>query len=163
MPLILLVDDHPAVRHAMSLLLTVEAVATCREADDRAHALESVQRERPDLALVDVTLGDDDGLDLVAELHALGIPVLVLSLHEGPVYVKRALAAGARGYLTKREAPHDLVRAIRDVLLGWVLISPRAADRLPAQSAAVGGWADPHHSGKEANPGSSTGSLPSGR
>ena len=67
----------------------------------------------------------------MTDLHALGIPVLVCSTHEEPEYVRRALAAGARGYITKREAPRDLARAVRDVLRGWMLVSPRAADDLP--------------------------------
>ena len=78
-------------------------------------------------------MGERDGMVLLAELQALDVPVLVWLLREEPTYVKRALAAGARGYITKREAPQDLVRAIRDVLRGGVLIGPRAAEQLPEE------------------------------
>ena len=79
---------------------------------------------------MDLSPGTDDVLQLVADLCARNIPVLVCSMHEDAVHVRRALAAGARGYITKREAPRDLARAVRDVMEGWMLISPRAADGL---------------------------------
>ena len=127
---ILLVDDHAAVRHGLALVLTEEGVGECREAAGREEALAAVSSERPDLALVDLSPGTDDVLQLVADLCARNIPVLVCSMHEDAVPVRRALAAGARGYITKREAPRDLARAVRDVMEGWMLISPRAADGL---------------------------------
>lgn len=82
------------------------------------------------MALVDISSADEQALELVAELCALEIPVLVCSMHEDPGYVRRALAAGVRGYITKREAPSELVRAVRDTLKGWMVVSPRAADGL---------------------------------
>ena len=80
--------------------------------------------------LVDLSPVMEDALQLVTELRARNIPVLVCSMHEEPSYIRRALAAGARGYITKREAPRELARAVRDVLEGWMLISPRAAEKL---------------------------------
>ncbi|MCC6861924.1 MAG: response regulator transcription factor [Bryobacterales bacterium] len=127
---ILLVDDHAALRHGLALVLTEEGVGECREAGGREEALGAASSERPDLALVDLSPGTDDALELVADLRARNIPVLVCSMHEDAVYVRRALAAGARGYITKREAPRDLARAVRDVMEGWMLISPRAAEGL---------------------------------
>ncbi len=127
---ILLVDDHPAVRHGLALVLAAEGVGDCREAAGREEALDAATREPPDMALVDLSPGTEDALDLVAELCARNIPVLVCSMHEEPGFVRRALAAGARGYITKREAPRELARAVRDVLEGWMLISPRAAEGL---------------------------------
>lgn len=129
-PRILLVDDHPAVRHGLALVLAEEGAGDCREAAGREEALEAIGREPPDVALVDLSLDSGDALALIAELCARDIPVLVCSMHEAPGYVRRALAAGARGYITKREAPRELARAVRDVLEGWMLISPRAADGL---------------------------------
>ncbi len=127
---ILLVDDHAAVRHELALVLTKEGVGECREAAGRDEALTAASSERPDLALVDLSPGTDAALELVADLCARNIPVLVCSMHEDTVHVRRALAAGARGYITKREAPRDLARAVRDVMEGWMLISPRAAEGL---------------------------------
>jgi len=129
-PRILLVDDHAAVRHGLALVLADEGVGDCDEAASREEALDAAGSEPPDVALVDLSLANDDALELVAELCARNIPVLVCSMHEEPGYVRRALAAGARGYITKREAPRDLARAVRDVLEGWMLISPRAAEGL---------------------------------
>jgi len=82
------------------------------------------------LALVDLSPGTEESLYLVAVLFARNIPVLVCSMHEESGYVRRVLSAGARGYITEREAPRDLVRAVRDVLEGWTLVSPRAAEGL---------------------------------
>jgi DNA-binding NarL/FixJ family response regulator len=129
-PHILLVDDHIAVRRGLALVLTEEGVGECREAAGREEALQDAGREPPDVALVDLSPGTDDALQLVAELSARNIPVLVCSTHEEPGYVRRALAAGARGYITKREAPREVARVVRDVLQGWMLISPRAAEGL---------------------------------
>jgi DNA-binding NarL/FixJ family response regulator len=129
-PHILLVDDHAAIRHELALVLMEEGIGECREASGRDEALDAATREWPDLALVDISLGADDALQLVTELCAHNVPVLVCSTHEEPGYVRRALAAGARGYITKREVPQKLARAVREVLEGWMLISPRAAEGL---------------------------------
>lgn len=129
-PNILLVDDHAAIRHGLARVLAEEGVGDCREATGREEALDAVTSEPPDMALVDLSPGTEEALQLVAELCERNIPVLVCSMHEEPRYVRRALAAGARGYITKREAPRELARAVRDVLEGWMLISPRAAEGL---------------------------------
>ena len=127
---ILLVDDHVNLREGLALMLAQEGVGRCSQAGGPQEALEAARRELPDLALVDLSPGTEEALNLVAELSARNIPVLVCSMHEESGYVRRALAAGARGYITKREAPRDLVRAVRAVLEGWTLLSPRAAERL---------------------------------
>jgi DNA-binding NarL/FixJ family response regulator len=127
---ILLVDDHTAVRHGLAQVLTEEGIGDCREAAGREQALEAAGRESPDVALVDLSPGTDDALQLVAQLSSRNIPVLVCSMHEEASYVRRALAAGARGYITKREAPQELAHAVRDILDGWTLISPRATEGL---------------------------------
>jgi two-component system invasion response regulator UvrY len=129
-PHILLVDDHAAVRHELAIVLTEEGIGECREAAGWDEALAAAAGELPDLALVDLWPGTDDALKLVAELCARNIPVLICSTHEEPGHVRRALTAGARGYITKREAPRELARAVRDVLDGWMLVSPRAAEGL---------------------------------
>ncbi len=110
---ILLVDDHTALPHGLALVPTEEGVGECREAGGREEALAAASSERPDLALVDLSPGTDDALELVADFCARNIPVLVCSMHEDAVYVRRALAAGARVYITKREAPRDLARGPR--------------------------------------------------
>ncbi|MCE5309105.1 MAG: response regulator transcription factor [Acidobacteriales bacterium] len=124
-PRILLVDDHSAVRHALALVLAEEGIVDCRESEGRQEALDIAERELPDLALVDLSI--DGALELVEDLTGRKIPVLVCSMREDPECVRRAMAAGARGYITKSEAPQELAHAVRDVLVGWMLISPRAA------------------------------------
>jgi len=101
---ILLVDDHAAVRHGLALVLTEEGVGECREAAGREEALSAASSERPDLALVDLSPGTDDVLELVADLCARNIPVLVCSMHEDALHVRRALAAGGRGLEVARVA-----------------------------------------------------------
>ena len=127
---ILLVDDHAAVRQGLALVLAEEGAGDCIEAAGWADALAAASRQPPDIALVYLSPATEDTLQLISELCVRDIPVLVCSMHEEPSYVRRALAAGARGYITKREAPRELTRAVRDVLDGWMLISPRAAEGL---------------------------------
>lgn len=127
---ILLVDDNAAIRHGLALMLTEEGVGECREAADTTEALEAATREQPDVALVDLSPDTEAALQLIAQFCSRNIPVLVCSMRENPSYVRQALAAGACGYITKSEAPRELTRAVCDVLEGWMLISPRAAEGL---------------------------------
>lgn len=127
---ILVVDAHPAVRQGLVLMLEAEGLGECSEAGGRTEALEAVDRSAPDLALVGLSMESGDGLALVAGLRERRVPVLVFTRRETPAHVKRALTAGARGYVTKDEAPSWLARAVRDVLAGWIVISPGAAEGL---------------------------------
>jgi DNA-binding NarL/FixJ family response regulator len=131
-PRILVVDDHPAVRQGLALVLEEEGVAECCEAGGREEALHVARRKSPDMALVDLNLGDEDAMALLTELRQMRIPVLVCSMNETPSQVKRAMAAGARGYITKGEV-REIARAVRSVLDGWMLISPCAAEGLQEQ------------------------------
>ena len=93
--LVLLVDDHAAVRHGLALVLAEEGVGECREAGGREEALQALDAAGvgpPDAALVDLSPRTDDALQLVAELCARNIPVLVCSMHDEPSYVRRAPA-----------------------------------------------------------------------
>ena len=80
--------------------------------------------------MVELALGDESGFDLIRKLRARGLAVLVYSMHEGPNAIRRALDAGAGGYVTKREAAESLATAIRAVLAGSCYLSPRAAAAL---------------------------------
>ncbi|HEY3267823.1 MAG TPA: response regulator transcription factor [Armatimonadota bacterium] len=132
---ILLVDDHPAVRQGLALLLAPEGIVVHAEANGRADAMAMVEEGLLDLALVDLSLGGEDGLTLVAELHGRGVPTLVYSMHEDPQHVHGAFAAGALGYVTKREVHRVLVDAIRDVAQGRRFVSPNAALALASRAA----------------------------
>jgi DNA-binding NarL/FixJ family response regulator len=125
---VLLVDDHPLVRDGLAQLIRGEADMTvCGEAASAEQALEAVIRLDPDLAIVDITLGGVNGIELIKNLKAVRplIPVLVLSMHDESHYAERALRAGASGYVMKREARDRIMEAIRTVLSGGDYVSER--------------------------------------
>jgi DNA-binding NarL/FixJ family response regulator len=132
---VLIVDDHPLVREGLALLLEEEGFAPCCQAEGGAHVAACLGAFSPDLAMVDLSLGDESGLALITELRARGVPVLVYSMHEDPSHVERAFAADAQGYVTKREVSKTLVQAIRAVLAGRRFVSPRAAQGLAGRLA----------------------------
>ena len=129
----LAVDDHPAVREGLALLLSnapdidlVEAV------DSGAVALESIDEHRPDIVIVDVRLGDMDGVAVVREIadRAPEVKTVVFSAYGDRGLLSDALAAGARGYVLKGSPPDDLVRAIRMVVAGEAFVDPSLAPTL---------------------------------
>ena len=115
---ILLVDDHPAIRHGLALLLASKGMDVCAEAGGHASALARLKEHHPGLAIVDLSLNGEDGLALVADLHQRNIPVLVYSMHNDAPRVQSAFAAGALGYVTKQELDGVLLKAIREVAQG---------------------------------------------
>ncbi|MBZ5581642.1 MAG: response regulator transcription factor [Acidobacteriia bacterium] len=124
---ILLVDDHPAVRHGLALLLASEGMEVCGEAARRNAALAQIAKIQPDMAIVDLSLDGEDGVTLIDDLRQRHIPVLAYSMHNDPTHVAGAFAAGALGYVTKRELDSVLMRAIRAVAAGRRFVSADAA------------------------------------
>jgi DNA-binding NarL/FixJ family response regulator len=123
---IFLVDDHPLVRESLTGLIHQSAdLAVCGEAADAQSALEKIGRAKPDLAIVDISLGADSGIDLIRSLREQfpEVQAIVLSMHDERVYAERAMRAGARGYIMKRESTGKIVDAIRQVLLGNLYLS----------------------------------------
>ncbi len=131
-PRIFLADDHPAVREGLTLRLLQEGFVVCGEAENRATLLETIDASKADIALVDLTLCGENGLDLIDELRARAIPVLVYSMHEDAETVRLALGRGAQGYVAKRETSVELVAGVRRVLAGQPYLSPRVAAALAA-------------------------------
>ena len=129
-PRIFLVDDHPLVRAALAQLLAGAGFVPDGQAGTPAEALVHPALATSRLAVVDLALGEESGFDLIRKLRARGLAVLVYSMHEGPNAIRRALDAGAGGYVTKREAAESLATAIRAVLAGSCYLSPRAAAAL---------------------------------
>jgi DNA-binding NarL/FixJ family response regulator len=127
---VLLVDDHPAVREGLALLLAPEGIEVCAEAGSRADALAGLARFQPDIAIVDLSLDGEDGLILINDLHKHSVPALVYSMHNDSARIRGAIAACALGYVTKREVHDVLVRAIREVAAGRRFFSPVAAAAL---------------------------------
>src|SRR5579864_4613560 len=118
---ILLVDDHPVVRDGFAEVINREADLTvCAVAEDRAGALQAVETSRPGLVVIDLTLKNSSGLELIKDLQARHpkLLILVVSMHNKNLYAERVLRAGARGYITKQQATHDILKAIRRVLSG---------------------------------------------
>ena len=135
---ILLVDDHPLVRERLKELIEREPdLVVCGEAADHQEALQSVKASPPDLVILDLTLRDSHGLDLLKDLHVQypDIAVLVLSMHDESLYAERAIRAGARGYITKQEATRNVMKAIRTVLSGNIYLSDARVAELTAKMA----------------------------
>lgn len=118
------------VRQGLAAVLTQAGLMVCGEASDCCETLQLPQLASADLAIVDLALGEDNGLDLITALRNRGVHVLVYSMHEETSQVTAALAAGAGGYVTKREVALHLVEAVCEVLAGRLYISPRAAASL---------------------------------
>jgi DNA-binding NarL/FixJ family response regulator len=136
---VLIVDDHPAVRFGLRLLLEREGLTVVGEADSLEAARQMAATSRPDLAIVDLSLGDEDGLELLAELGRgePGLALLVYSMHEDVEHIQRALGAGARGYFAKRESAAQLGEGLRSILAGAVYLSPRIARALAEAPATT--------------------------
>jgi DNA-binding NarL/FixJ family response regulator len=123
---IFLVDDHPLVREWLTNLIHQQPdLVVCGEAEAAADAFEGVVKTKPDVAIVDISLKSGSGIELIKNLQKLQPPVLVivLSMHEENLYAERALRAGARAYLMKRETAKKVIAAIRQVLQGRLYLS----------------------------------------
>ena len=118
---ILVIDDHEVVRRGVKQILEENFLyVEVGEAETSQKAIAAVQREPWDLGIVDISLPDQSGLELLSELHrtAPRLPLMVLSLHTEEQYAVRAFRAGAMAYLTKQTVPEELVRAVKQVLTG---------------------------------------------
>lgn len=142
---ILLVDDHPLMRRGQADLLSREQdLMVCGEAGTAREAMEAIAKLKPDLVLVDMTLPDKDGLELIKDIQALhpGLPVLAMSMQDESLYAARVLRAGGRGYVMKGEGSDaQLATAIRTVLSGQIAVSPRMAAKILESVAAPSGKA----------------------
>jgi len=132
-PNFIVVDDHPLYRHGVTMLIGQELRLECAgEAGTLSEALELLERTRPRLAIVDISLQGQSGLDLMRAIKG-DYPdtlVLVVSMHEENLYGERALKAGARGYVMKHESPTVLVSAVREVLEGKIAVSEALRERM---------------------------------
>ncbi|WP_300160884.1 response regulator transcription factor [Solidesulfovibrio sp.] len=123
---IFLIDDHPAMRNGLSLLLRQVGHTVCGEAGCRQELLDRLDGSGAAVALVDLSLAEESGLDLIDDLAARGIPALIYSMHEDRGTIERAFARGARGYVAKREVADVLLTAIEAVAAGERYASPGA-------------------------------------
>jgi len=130
---VLVVEDHPIVRHGLKMLIQNQPdLAVVGGAESIADGVEQAAQLRPQVVVVDLTLPDGSGLDLIQKLHAEqpALPILALSMHDELSYGERALRAGAKGYVMKREAMDKLLTAIRSVLAGNMFLSEKLAAHL---------------------------------
>lgn len=138
---ILLVDDHPLVRERLGDVINREKeLVVCGEAEERHQAIELISRTPPDLAIIDITLKNSDGLELIKDIHARWpkLPMLVVSMHDETLYAERVLRAGARGYITKQEATRNILLAIRRILNGHIYLNERVATQILTRIASSG-------------------------
>jgi len=147
---ILVVDDHPIVREGIVRLVSQQKnLVCCGQAGTVAETQTAVERLKPDLVILDLRLRGADGLDLIKSLKSQfgELRILVLSQYEAPMYVERALRAGAQGYVVKEQGADELVQAIRTVLAGDVYLARGMASMLlhklvgPAAQMSSGGVA----------------------
>ena len=144
---VLLADDHTVVRRGLKQILAeTEDIRTEGEVDSGADVLRAVRRKKYDIVLLDITLPDQNGLEVLGQLRAAhpNLPVLMLSVHPEEQYAVRALKTGAAGYLTKDSAPEEMVAAIRKVYRGGKYVSAALAERLAGLLGAQEGT--PHES-----------------
>ncbi len=131
---VLVVDDHPLFRKGVVQLLSDEAdLIVVAEASNSNEALGAIRKHRLDLAVVDIGLENGaNGIELTKSIRAEKpkLPVLVLSMHDETLFAERALRAGARGYVMKREALDNFISAVRTVLRGEIFISPNMSKRM---------------------------------
>ena len=130
---IFIVDDHPLVRDWLKNLINQQPdLEVCGEAENAADALRGIAAAKPQLAVIDITLNATSGLDLIKDIriqHPSVVP-LVLSMHEEELYAERAMRAGARGYVRKRQTSKNILAAIRQVLQGRIYISEKLSNEM---------------------------------
>ncbi len=130
---ILLVDDHPIVRRGLAQLINYETdLFVCGEAGSAQEALSAIEKLQPQVIVLDLSLGNTNGISLIKDIrNQYGpIPILILSMHDENLYAERALRAGALGYIMKEEATERVIEAVRRVLRGEIHLSEKIATRL---------------------------------
>ena len=121
------------VRERLAEVINRETdLVVCAEAEDRHQAIEAISARQPGLVIVDITLKNSDGVELIKDIHSRwpGLLVLVVSMHDESLYAERVLRAGARGYITKQEATRSILQAIRRVLEGQIFLSEAIASQI---------------------------------
>lgn len=146
---VVIVEDHPMVRERLAELVNKEnGMEVCGEAEDAETGLDVIREQRPDLAIVDITLKGSNGLELVKNVRKLPerIRVLILSMHDESIYAQRALRAGASGYVSKNATSAEVARAARQVLAGEIYLSNQFASGALQKRPAGGSYALPTRS-----------------
>ena len=136
---IFIVDDHPLVREGLTNLINGQSdLIVCGQAEDSAGAIAGIAKARPDVALIDISLKNESGLELIKNLESQFplVALIVLSMHDEALYAERALRAGARGYVLKRETTKSVLTCIRRVIEGSVYVSERVVNSIARRLSA---------------------------
>ncbi|OHD64242.1 MAG: DNA-binding response regulator [Spirochaetes bacterium RBG_13_51_14] len=122
---VFIVDDHPVVRQGLAAFINGEDdLIVCGDAEDAESAIRLIGERRPDIVIADLSLKGTGGLELTAAIKSrFNIPVLVLSMHDENFYAERAIRAGARGYIMKKESMETVVKALRDIIAGKIYVN----------------------------------------
>jgi DNA-binding NarL/FixJ family response regulator len=138
---VLIVDDHPIVRQGLAQLIDQEQdLEVCGQAENAPQAMQAIRELHPAMVIVDISLQDTSGMELIKDIKVRhpDLPVLTLSMHDEAVYAERTLRAGALGYIMKQEATERVITAIRRVLAGEVYVSDSVAAKMVSKLAAAG-------------------------
>lgn len=138
---VFIVDDHPIVRQGLNQLINHEPdLQVCGEAAGVREARATIGIAAPDVVIVDLSLRDSDGLELIKDIRNKhrDLPVLVLSMHDESIYAERLLSAGANGYIMKQAAADQLLVALRRVLGGGIYVSESVGASMIERFAASG-------------------------
>ncbi len=138
---VFVVDDHPIVRQGLVQLIEQEPdLEVCGEAADVKEARMALAKVTPDIVILDLSLRDSDGLELVKDIRSKydQLPVLILSMHDESIYAERLLSAGANGYIMKQAAADQLLVAVRRVLSGGIYVSEKVGASMIERFAVAG-------------------------
>ena len=138
---VITVDDHPVVRRGLKQIIAAEQdMQVIGEAENAREAIRVIRQTVCDAVVLDITLPDASGLDVLSQLKSERptLPVLIMSIHDEEQYALRVLKAGASGYLMKNSIPEELIKAIRKITSGGKYISPSVAERLASDFASPG-------------------------
>lgn len=130
---ILLVDDHPLVRKGLASVISSQAdLQVVGEAGAATEAMRLIETERPDLVVIDLTLEDGHGLDLIRQSRQSfpGVRLLAVSMHDEALFAERVLQSGGQGYVHKARAADEIITAIRQILAGQTYLSPELAEQM---------------------------------
>lgn len=130
---VLIVDDHPLVRQGLAMNISANPdFEVCGEAATVSEAMELLRDRKPDLMVVDISLKEGNGIELIKDVRSrfTRLPILVVSGFKESLYGERALKAGASGYLNKQESQAKLIEALRVVLKGGRYMSPELAETI---------------------------------
>lgn len=138
---VLIVDDHAVMRYGLAQLISDEEdMEVCGEAGGVSEALKVLENCEADLAIVDISLKDGNGIELIEQIRARDsqVRILVSSMHDEYLYTDRALRAGAQGYINKQEATEKIVEAIRQIISGKIYLSGHMAERMLHHMVGLG-------------------------